>query len=440
MAAILILIFVESIALACAYAFFRDILSPSVISILTILVSTLMCIPMLEAWEMQLQYTTIMVIGIGLVSMIIGDRFFAVKKKSSLSISAVKLKYSEIKASFWICICVILTVYYCLAVIKAGSLGGARNALDAITVAKHFEEDDIQVDFIAKQGVKIVFALSYLHLFIFITNINHKKGVKNNIKHIIPAVCTITCCLFTGVRTDMLKIIAAAIFMVIVFRRNSFTFKKKIFVRTIIGLFIFAYLGSSLNSLFKGEDANINVGYSPTQIIAYYIGSPIQMLNLKINNGIEKYRDKKIWGRTTFSRQYLDLEKFGIWESGIKNNIGSTFLIIDSKYLIAANVDTILGPPLYDFGIFGMIIYIIILYALMSWFYYKKTYGNYSQYLVNLFVIINSFFFVIPLMAYYACLPNLILKFSYFVQVVLIIIFYNHYFNSSINYKIRVVK
>lgn len=427
----IILILVEFSLLWIAYKALKDILSPAFISIFTFLCSTLLCFPMTTIWSIEICKQTVVVITLGLSCMIVACRLNLKRykiTKESYNWNLINVPYKKIFILITTCIC--LTFYYLFAVVKAGQFIGATNNIEAITAVK--QSEDIEIDFVAKQGVKVVYALAYVHLYIFINNILCKSRLRNEIHHLIPVICSFLCCIFTGVRTDMLKLISAGIFITILLMRFKKIRLDKFFKYAFIAIVILAFGGASLNSLNKGKDASINTAYTTDLIVAYYIGSPIQVLNMKIEEGVNKYRDKTIWGRTTFSRQYYDLNKFGIYESKIEDNIGSVNVLLDYKNGIVANVDTIIGAPLIDFGLWGMMIYIFLIYWILSWFYYHKVLKVGKQNNRSFIIITYSFFIIIPVMAYYACLPNLIFTFSYFVQVFLIYLICKYYFISFV--------
>ncbi|EOS14905.1 MAG: oligosaccharide repeat unit polymerase [Bacteroides sp.] len=426
-----VLVLIELLLLWIAYRTLKDILAPAFISIFTFLCSTLLCLPMVSMWEMVVYKETVTVVTLGLLCMILACRL-NMKPRTRKSYSPV-LNYIDVpsgKSVLLIIVCVWLTFYYIYAVVKAGQSIGADGGLEAITAVK--QADDVEVDFVAKQGVKVVFALSYVHLYLFVNNVVNKSCVGKEMHHLIPSVCLFLCCIFTGVRTDMLKLVSAGLFMTILLMRYKKNKLGRFMRRILIGIIVVAFAGGALNTLNKGEGASINNAYSIGQIVAYYIGSPIQVLNMKLKDGTENYRDKTIWGRTTFSRQYIELDRFGIYKTKIGDKKGSMNVMLDERNNVVANVDTILGPPLIDFGLCGMLLYIFLLYWGISWCYYDKVQrtSNPQKKAVN--IILYSFFVVIPVMAYYACLPNLILTFPYLVEALIIYMICKFYFRQSL--------
>lgn len=383
---------------------------------------------MFKYWSEELHLETFIVVIVGQFVMLLATLC------NSNNVKYVKHNFPNSalinSKKYWvgIFICIVLTIYYVLEILKVGAFLGALSSADAISVTKHREADDIQMNFYAKQGVKIIFALAYIHSFVFIYNYLKTKSIVNNLKHLIPPICLIVSCLFTGVRTDIFKLLSAMLIMFVILARDSEIRVKKYLWKGGVVIIMAVSLAGVVNKLVKGKDANINNSYNAVEICAYYVGSPLQVLNMKIGAGITTYRDNHIWGRTTFSRQYADIEKFGLCKVGIGDNIGSMNVLLDKKNFILANVDTVLGAPYIDFGMFGMVLYVFMLYYLFSWFYYKKlrSYEKYRKKMLHL--LIYSFYYVIPVMAYYACLPNLIFSFSYWVELFLMILIFEFYF------------
>lgn len=427
-----ILVLVEVFLLWIAYRVLKDILSPAFISIFTFLCSTLFCFPMISMWKIVIYWETVVVVTLGLLCMIVACRL-NLKRRNGVSNSHILnyINVSSSKSFFLITVCILLTFYYIHAIVKTGRWAGGVGVLEAITAVR--QTDNVEVDFMAKQGVKVVTALAYVHLYLFVNNMVSKSRINKEVHHLIPSICLFLCGIFTGVRTGMMQLISAGVFMTILLIRHKKNYKLGKFMRRAFwGMVIFAFVGGRLNTINKGDDASINEEYSMGQIIAYYIGSSIQVLNFKLKNGIEKYRDKTIWGRTTFSRQYIDLKKFGIYETKVDVKEGSINVLLDEKNNVLANVDTILGAPLIDFGMWGMLLYIFLLYWGMSRFYYNKILRINNLRKESFTIILYSFFVVIPVMAYYACLPNLVFTFTFLVEAVMIYIICKFYFRKSL--------
>lgn len=446
-----VLLTVELLLLWVAYKVLRDILSPAFISIFTFLCSTLLCLPMVSAWNMVVHEETVAVVALGLSCMVLACRlnrkpgasrtrpgFTEVQPVSgeakrgnggSASPTLIYISVSPVKSGCLIVVCILLTFYYIQAIVKAGLFVGSTGGLMATTALRM--ADDVEIDFMARQGTKFVFGLAYVHLYLFVNNVLSKSRVGKELYHLVPPVCLFLCCIFAGVRTDMLKLISAGVFMTVLLMRYGNRKLGKFFRNISVGLVLFAFASARLNTINKGEDAYINRAYSTGQIVAFYIGSPMQVLNMKIENGIEKYRDKKIWGRTTFGRLYFDAKKLGFYETKIGDEIGNIFVMLDGRNNVTANVDTILGAPLMDFGVSGMLLFIFLLYWGLNRIYHDKVLrvvGDRRKSPTN--VILYSFFVVIPVMAYYACLPSLVFTFFYFMQVLIIYAVCKFYFRK----------
>lgn len=422
---LIILIIIELLALFYTYKSIKDVFAPAIISIATITLATILCLYMIYLWEINIADETIIIFAVGFIAMYMANYL----QKKTIRVISVKrfidVDFNKNKTNIGLICSIAFTILYIREIQKTGQTLGL-SIIEAISTIK--EDDSISINQIVKQLQKIVFALGYIHLYIFISNLFKKERFAKNIFHIIPPLCVIVCCVFSGVRTDIFKIFAASTFLIAIFCRIYKVSIRKYIKRIGFAAIILALLGGALNKLIKGEKQSINYSYNSYQITAYYIGSPIQMLNMKIQKGLKSFKDKKIWGRTTFSRQYTTLEQIGLPIYDTRNmDKGSVFLILDERNDIMANVDTILGAPVIDFGISGMVVYIFIIYSLLSYFYYRTTTGSIN----SLSLILYSFFYVIPFMAYYANLCNLIITTPYLIQVFFIILVYNFYKDSK---------
>lgn len=414
---------------------------PVLFSFLVITVSTIFAIIGNITWKVDMSFLTIIVVAIGFNMMFISDIF--AKKVTRCCKYTDERKCSEIiinksKMGLVIIFIVILTVLYCIDILKAGAELG-ESGFSAIYAVKR---DKSGTSLFIRQGVKIVMAAAFVHSFFFVNNYMILRiRTLGNLAHIIPVFCGAICCIFTSVRTDVLRILTAIVVDYCILLLQTKEWKKKgirKFIRKIVPVVIIVAISlATVRFIVKGEENATSNSYGIFQYIAYYIGTPVLVLGSKLADGITKYKGN-VWGEMTFNQVWFFLQRIGLF-SDVSLHDGSTNVWIEKSKSITANVDTIFGPPVIDFGIIGMAIYIFMLFFILNRFFYRYLYKTQSGKKRDGRLIIYSYLATIAAMSYYTNLVNQFLTVYLVATLILMILLYKFY-NISYNEKYTTIK
>lgn len=402
--------------------------APTFLSFLTLTISTGFAVYGNLHWKIDISYYTVIIVFTGMLAMLLAASLakHTRKKKYLVKEECHIVDLNRGKYQFMIIICIVCTVLYCLDIIRAGySLGSM--GLDAIYAVKM---DRQGTNVLIRQGVKIIMALAFVHGFLFVNNyIICKERNLRNFVHIIPILCGMICCIFTSVRTDILRLLSALIvcFCVMFFQQRNWKSNNlgKVIRKITPIILICSILMVVVKNIVKGADSTTNQAYNFIQYIAYYIGSPIVVLGIKNNMGVSMFKGQ-LFGETTLSGIWDILQNIGLFANyNIQNR--SVNVWIDRGNRITANVDTVFGAPWIDFGLLGMFIYIFIIYFLLNIYFFKYIYRTKSSNNRNRRLIIYSYFASICTMAYYGNMVSLYISSYYIITLILIIIICRYY-------------
>jgi oligosaccharide repeat unit polymerase len=252
------------------------------------------------------------------------------------------------------------------------------NALDNIGEAKEImTTDDFNINPVIKQGYKIVVAEAYICGFLLVYNLLNKKEKLKSCLLAIPVICGMGISVCGGNRVEILKIISGILFFYYILDQVMCGWKSrpniKLIKITMPIVVVFIAMFSFLRTVTKADPTvQDNMG-SVVDYTAYYGGSPIQVLNLKIHRGIDNWRTN-YFARQTFSGVYDFLAKHHMMELPHARYGSMVYVGGDSN--ASGNVDTIFGRTYNDFGLFGMAAFIFGLYYYFSRFYYRHIYRH----------------------------------------------------------------
>lgn len=415
-----------------------DFLDPVVFSIFVFIIATFSSIIGNMTWNIEFSLYSMFIVLIGLIAMASGNAFAKLANSNLLNKRIRKFSYQphEINISSWkvwviIGLSVVLTALYIIDILHAGKLLGV-SGLKAISVVRR--SDKATTNAIIRQGIKFIMAAGFVNGFIFSNNfiINCKR--KTNFLYLIPSICGCVCSIFTGVRTEILRIIIAIFvsFYILLQEKNNWKngSNKKVIKLFLPAVFIALILFVEVKNIIKGPDLATNHVYNTFEYIIYYIGTPLIVLGEKINIGITNYKGI-FWGELTFNSVWFDLADFNLVNASLLQN-GSANIIINSKERIAANVDTILGPALIDFDISGMFVFIFLVYFFLSYYYYNKIKYTSSSLKRNKSIIVYSHLFIIIAMSYYANLAGKFFSIYFILTLIFIYIIYWFYFKTKL--------
>lgn len=416
----------------CFLAYIQDnglIVKPSFLACITITISTLFGIIGNKRWNIGMPGSLPCVVFIGLLSIFLADVLTKKTTKRKIYTEQHECKFiiiNKIKLNLIYIAIIGCTFLYCIDILHAGTSMGS-SGLKAIYSVKM---DRAGTNIIIRQGVKFVMAAAYVHSFIFVNNVMilRNKSV-DGLKNLIPIICAVICSIFTSVRTYILELLTAIIvdYCILLFqtqgwkRRSLKKCVKKIFPYIIVVLIFLV----AVRFIVKGDNNATSNTYNFFEYISYYIGTPIIVMGSKLNNGIVLYKGN-LFGELTFNEIWQTLNKIGMINP--KNLMsGSTNIWIDKAAGITANVDTIFGAPLIDYGIWGMGIYIFILFIVLNKYYYKNIEKTKSGKNRDKSIIVYSYLAVISSMAYYGNLASMFFSTYYIITFILCLLLIRFY-------------
>lgn len=353
------IILIEIICVSVNYKLFKKkYVSPSFISSVLILVSTLFSIYSRKTWEFSIHWITMVVITVGLICMTIGEYLshritFKTKWKSQDYVNETGIAdyYVNPKSRIIILLfamsIVSLPLYFLEVIRVGGQLGG--NGLNSFAVVKEAYSSNsayVRMNVIIRQLYKVVISNAYIFSFVFLNNIRIKKGLRGNLYLAIPIICGMIITIVAGSRGDILKIFSACIFDYYFITRsrgntsknNKRQFKELIKKATpiIAIILVLIFLSRSIVKMSYVGTSGINkfIDY-----IAYYFGSSIAVLNLKM------------------------LMKYSNGGMLLGNSIELANHVYLGKLNYGGNVGTIFCGPM-SAGLLFMMLYIIVIYFL----------------------------------------------------------------------------
>lgn len=395
----LILIFIEIIVILINLHLFKgDIFNPATISSLGFLVSTLLALYCSNVWNFVISESTVLVISLGLFSMTVGE---AVSRKIRIRINKGTTNYMNngsiygIKTIYLnpsvrialVVIIVLCTMLYGLESYRVGLLNGG-STLNAFAYMKsaYFNEGLDKMNFFIRQGFKVVMAGAYISAFMFANNfLVLKESFLKNSSYMICMVCGFAITIFSASRTEMLRIALAVLLdFALLWKMNHERTRKqnkkstRIVLKKMAPIFIVVLVIAFAARAVVKTSGGVSNATSIVYYLAYYIGSPIAVLNTKIS--------------MAFSNSTLLL--------------GSSKAVPEFVYLgrlsYGGNVATICWASLYDKGLLYMMFRIFVLYLIGGYCY--KIISNYSVNSArnNIKIILFSFIYYIYAMSYYS--------------------------------------
>lgn len=386
----------------CWNKFRHNLFSPSTISLIVFLLGTYLNIQCIDFWDIIFYPQTLLVIGLGLLTMVIAESFAyrpAVIRKSNFKLIKVSPALQWIMAIS----SVIASLLYYRAMLNLGASLGFGGAEAIGYIKENYGEGNIQINPIVRQGYKFVIALAYISIFLFSNNyFVCKEKLRKCILLIVPYFSGFFINIASGGRTDMMRLIVVGGLIIYTQFWQASNWKRKGNAKIlkvslpIILLASFIFFGARL-FVKSNTDAQAQMG-GPLEYFAYYIGSPIQVLNLHLNEiknvGID--RENATFGSNTFVSVY---EMLGVKTKG--TNVGSGFIYVGGDSNAAGNVQTIFGPSYLDWGLFGMCIYVFLLYFLISLFWYRKIQSSTFNRKNVIKLMAYSYVFFIPSLSFY---------------------------------------
>ena len=411
-----ILIALETVFLVLAYILFDgDYFAPPVMTIAVVLIGTMMVIPSYQLWNVRISSQTIAVIVTGFVCCCVGGciakQIIRASKTQSKRIECTFIHWHKSMESTALFITILLTLLYMYDALRVGRLygGSGLGAIGYMKAAYMSGSQGPKMNIFIRQGFKVVMALAYISTYYFVNNVFiMKEKVSKNLTYLISFVCGCVITIFSGSRTEIVRIITALILDYVVLTRLNSGYnssKNQIGIIDIIKRFApVLIVGVIAGFLSRGVVKTANTGGSDiTSIIgyaSYYIGSPIQVLNIKLT--------------------YFSTIKELLF--GTQNSIPEFVYLGRLDY--GGNVATIFGSCIQYNGLIKMMLYLLIVYSIGTGFYYHLYSYTANTRRCGRRTIVYSYCYFIFTMAYYSICTIVLLQASNLIILFLIIFFY----------------
>ncbi|WP_081668061.1 O-antigen polymerase [Butyrivibrio sp. WCD2001] len=419
-----------------------DLLCPCVGTYFFCMLSSLFSIAGNMKWNNYFHIDTYLIVVIALIWIGVLDyisqkivSLFIVKSKTekvSFEHKVDRVDPPLLNVQIIVFLCIFLTIGYALNIYFLGTTSATRGIAGFIYKVRISER--LVVNPIFKQGVKFVMAASYVNGFIFVNNSLSLKKKKIDWIYIVPCLCGMICSVFTGVRTEIFRIMLSLFVYMLIGYSEKNNWKKRISIINVLKkvlIPVLAFLIVFYVSRFSIKSAHLaeNEKYGMLSYLFYYIGSPWIALNNKIVRGIHRFRGG-VWGNLTLSSFWNTLRNLGMVNN--RRVKSSAFVPIDRHSKVYGNADTIFGAPTIDFGIMGMLILITIIYVLLDFFYFIKIKNTYGSIKRNKAIIMYSFFYYIIGLSFYANVLSLMVSVYYFITFIIMLLIYSFYTRTAI--------
>ena len=416
----------------------NDFISPTNFSIFIFIFATIFAIAGSNMWKINFSVNSFTYISLGLLMMVVAQAFSLLINKNIKNDDCTKkigqhigrIDIKEYKTFIVNVVVLVLTLLYMYDILKSGASIGS-NGLAAISAVKY--SDSVQTNSILRQGIKVIMAASFIECYVISRNMVFGWKKKDAV-HFIPVICAMICSLFTSVRTEALRIIFAFFSLYYLNlkdknKKSSIDIHIKLFKKFLPIIIVLALVFSGVKNLVKSSDLPINSAFSTIEYISYYIGSPILVFGIKEVKGFNFFK-RKLFGEITLNAFWQDLAGMGFISKDYMQ-ILSTNVYISKSDSVTANVDTIFGGLMIDFGLLGMMVFILGLYFILSNIYLRKVKGK--PILNNeLSYIFYGFLFYLPAMSYYANLFGQYISKYYIITAIFIYCFYIFYFRADL--------
>lgn len=412
---LLVLILLEFLLFAVLYAIFDgDLFSPPVITVLVILIGTVLVVPSYHLWNVDIKDRTIVTIILGCLCCCCGGVIAKLVRpknapRNCSNEGLVVLHWHKSMESVVLITILSLTVLYIYDALRVGRLygGSGFGAIGYMKAAYMSGSQGPKMNALIRQGFKVVMALAYISTYYFVNNVLIlKEKVRKNLTYLISFVCGCVITIFSGSRTEILRLVSALILDYVVLTRlnsghNSSKNKIRIidiikrFAPVLIVVVIVGFLSRGVVKTANtgGSDITSIIGY-----VSYYIGSPIQVLNIKL----------------TYFSNIKELL------FGTQNSIPEFVYLGSLDY--GGNVATIFGSCIHYNGLINMVIYLLIVYFIGTSIYYRLYHVNSSKKRKSRNIIVFSYCYFVFTMAYYSICTSVLLEFSNSLILILLLI------------------
>ncbi len=402
----LLLILVILLCVLTIWLFKKDFFAPAFIVCLVFVISTVFCIYNYERWELWNYhfYTVFVIVSCLVVFIIVSyltnklcEKKTARNTKSNKALSSNRknvVGQSIINLNIWIKIgllalfvgMIVLSVYEVFRIASLTDFDGSFFAMLENYRKMTSYSLKYQPTLLFRVLQKVTTGLCYVLIYIIIRNLFNKDKFRKNIVYLVCILLFIVQSFTVSARAPILRIAAAALFLIFIFANRRVKWQKNLFSKFMkVGAICFVVLliGFFATKGLTGRGKN----YDPMNYLSIYAGGSIELLDLYLEKPAEKVEGTV--GKETFYGLNSALSRVGIGD--VKYTKHLEFRKVKKSQV--GNVYTPFRRYIADFGLFGCYILVAIVSAIFSWMYFcitsiakRKTYDK--DWLVVLYSLI----------------------------------------------------
>ena len=410
---LIILIFLVSLVIT------RDIFSPACIMCETYFLATFCAILSIDKWNINLHNNTVFIIIFGIISFVLVSLIVNIyyKKKNKVK-NEKELKFKKYHKKTMIILiavqiaCLFIYLYFFLKALGDLSKYDSLNYL--MRYFRFFVDIENDIPTLVNQLLKYSKALAYVSGYIFIHNkfveIKTKQKSHDNYLLISILIFMLTSLLTAG-RFEMMILILSLVVMwyIVMSYYNNKGLKINTFIKLVFVL-VLAIVLFSVSKTIVGRQGDGTI----IDDFAEYFGGSIEIFDVYLQEEIKVPNKVEL-----FSGVLKFLRKLNLIESSVVDTGLATY--VESNGNVVGNVYTGLRRIHHDFGVFGIMIFQMIL-AFIITVYYEKIKNMKKIDNVSIGIIFYSAIsFSIFLHSYSEFFFSTIISFNYLAFFVLII-------------------
>ncbi|MCF2638631.1 oligosaccharide repeat unit polymerase [Fusobacterium varium] len=371
------------------FLFKKNILNPSVILCSSFLCTNFIAILNQKKWKIVYSYETIFLIWLTIIIFIIGNilaylflRLLKIKKSKRMNYLIDKNFFN--KVMLLNIILIVLLIKYFKDTYKLSLLVGNDKGYDMMLYYVRYAKLNFfslsKFNLFSFYLAKIT---SYVCFFIF-----SYKSIFNKLKFryfylLIPTVIYFCFIILTAGRGDFIYLIVymLCIFSILYLKKKNFKLiaNIKILILGIFSILIF-FIIFILSGYFTKKSYNRDL----LEVISVYAGSSLPALNIFLNS--KKIIKNTYFGENTLFLIYNILRKFGY-------DIPKFYEPYEFVYFggVSTNIFSAIRRYYEDFGIYGLLLIVLILGFMYSIFFYYASYRN------NNFILISYSIYCYPI-------------------------------------------
>lgn len=358
--------------------FDKDIMAPPTVVTLGFLFSTLCAFYNERRWGLDFSENTMGIISVGIAAFIIGgllaiilyNIIYNARFKNKLvfpnrisSVEPIVIETSKTLLIIFAQIVIAIVLFLQLRQITGGM--NWANVVSAYRSLTAIGEGSDSIPLLLRQFIQANFAIGLIYIYIIGNNFAaHKKQSKLDW---VPVILSCIITFMQGYRSDMLRLWVALLIITYVLKKRTVGWRssketKKLAKKMAVSLIAIAVLFVAL----RGTVGRAETDWDPFYYLTFYAGSPVAALDLFLDN---MNMPSDIWGKETF---YHLNQNIGSWfnKPEMDYNFFKEFRQSPNGTFIG-NVYTALRPPYYDFGLIGLIVFMLVMGLFFTFFYYK---------------------------------------------------------------------